>query len=103
MSTILEEIETKIAGLKTSTTRTNVGVVRETGDGVARIEGIFQGGIWQDFPRDLRKGGHFRPSPSGGHQAKTGCPESTTEISGHRQADRAIQGGGNRAQPVVGA
>jgi F-type H+/Na+-transporting ATPase subunit alpha len=40
MSGILEEIETKIAGLKTSTTRSNVGVVRETGDGVARIEGL---------------------------------------------------------------
>jgi F-type H+-transporting ATPase subunit alpha len=40
MSTILEDIETKIAGLKTSTTRTNVGVVRETGDGVARVEGL---------------------------------------------------------------
>src|SRR6201994_2226511 len=40
MSTILEDIETKIAGLKTSTTRTNVGVGRETGDGVARIEGL---------------------------------------------------------------
>jgi F-type H+-transporting ATPase subunit alpha len=40
MSTILEEIETKIAGLKTSTSRTNVGTVRECGDGVARIEGL---------------------------------------------------------------
>src|SRR5689334_15136440 len=40
MSTILEEIETKIAGLKTSTSKTNVGIVRETGDGVARIEGL---------------------------------------------------------------
>ena len=40
MSSILEEIETKIAGLKTSTTKSNVGVVRETGDGVARIEGL---------------------------------------------------------------
>jgi F-type H+-transporting ATPase subunit alpha len=40
MSSILEEIETKIAGLKTSTTRSNVGTVRETGDGVARIEGL---------------------------------------------------------------
>src|SRR3981189_1962980 len=40
MSGILEEIETKIAGLKTSTTKSNVGVVRETGDGVARIEGL---------------------------------------------------------------
>src|SRR5216110_309568 len=40
MSSIIEEIETKIEGLKTSTTKTNVGVVRETGDGVARIEGL---------------------------------------------------------------
>src|SRR5213075_592684 len=37
---ILEEIETQIAGLKTTTNKTNVGVVRETGDGVARIEGL---------------------------------------------------------------
>src|SRR5206468_990182 len=40
MSTILEEIESKIEGLKTTTTKSNVGVVRETGDGVARIEGL---------------------------------------------------------------
>src|ERR1700751_2275279 len=40
MSTILEEIESKIAELKTSTTKTNVGVVREAGDGVARIEDL---------------------------------------------------------------
>jgi F-type H+-transporting ATPase subunit alpha len=40
MSSILEEIETKIAGLKTSTTKSNVGIVRETGDGVARVEGL---------------------------------------------------------------
>src|SRR6266513_815633 len=40
MSSILEEIETKIEGLKTSTTKSNVGIVRETGDGVARIEGL---------------------------------------------------------------
>src|SRR5207342_999236 len=40
MSTILEEIESKIEDLKTSTTKSNVGVVRETGDGVARVEGL---------------------------------------------------------------
>ncbi|MBA2743538.1 MAG: F0F1 ATP synthase subunit alpha, partial [Chthoniobacterales bacterium] len=40
MSSILEEIETQIAGLKTSTSKSNVGVIRETGDGVARIEGL---------------------------------------------------------------
>src|SRR6201995_795364 len=40
MSSILEEIETKIAGLKTSTAKSNIGIVREAGDGVARIEGL---------------------------------------------------------------
>ncbi len=40
MSSILEEIETQIAGLKTSTSKSNVGIVRSTGDGVARIEGL---------------------------------------------------------------
>ncbi len=40
MSSILEEIETQIAGLKTTTTKSNVGVVREAGDGVALIEGL---------------------------------------------------------------
>ncbi|MFL6528151.1 MAG: F0F1 ATP synthase subunit alpha [Chthoniobacterales bacterium] len=40
MSSILEELETKIESLKTTTTKSNVGVVREAGDGVARIEGL---------------------------------------------------------------
>ena len=40
MSTILEELESQISGLKTTTTKSNVGVVREVGDGVARIEGL---------------------------------------------------------------
>src|SRR3979490_2258022 len=40
MSSILEEIETQIAGLKTTTSKSNVGVGRECGDGVARIEGL---------------------------------------------------------------
>ena len=40
MSTILEDIETQIAGLKTSSSKSNVGIVRDTGDGVARIEGL---------------------------------------------------------------
>jgi len=40
MSTILQEIEGKIAAAKAGVTRQNVGVVRETGDGVAKIEGL---------------------------------------------------------------
>ena len=40
MSNILQEIETEIAGLKTATTQSNVGIIREYGDGVARIEGL---------------------------------------------------------------
>jgi F-type H+-transporting ATPase subunit alpha len=41
MSNILQELETKIENLKVSNLiRTNVGVVQEIGDGVARIEGL---------------------------------------------------------------
>ncbi len=40
MSTLLQELETQIAGLKTATTKSNVGVVRTIGDGVAKIEGL---------------------------------------------------------------
>jgi F-type H+-transporting ATPase subunit alpha len=40
MNTILQELEATISGLKTDTTRSNVGTVRECGDGVAKIEGL---------------------------------------------------------------
>jgi F-type H+-transporting ATPase subunit alpha len=40
MSTILQDLEAQISGLKTTTRKTNTGVVREAGDGVARIEGL---------------------------------------------------------------
>jgi F-type H+-transporting ATPase subunit alpha len=40
MSTILQEIEAQIAGVKTATAKQNVGIVREIGDGVAKIEGL---------------------------------------------------------------
>ncbi len=37
---ILQEIESQIAGIKTNVGRQNTGVVREIGDGVAKIEGL---------------------------------------------------------------
>src|SRR5262244_2701873 len=40
MSTLLQEIEARIAGVRTATARTNIGVIREVGDGVARVEGL---------------------------------------------------------------
>jgi F-type H+/Na+-transporting ATPase subunit alpha len=40
MSTILEELESTISGLKADTSRSNVGTVREVGDGVAKLEGL---------------------------------------------------------------
>ena len=40
MSTILQEIEAQIAGVKTAAAKQNVGVVREIGDGVAKVEGL---------------------------------------------------------------
>src|SRR5512139_2036682 len=40
MADLLKEIEAQIAGAKATTARQNVGVIREIGDGVARIEGL---------------------------------------------------------------
>ena len=40
MSNLLQEIESKISGVKTSVAKQNVGVIREIGDGVAKIEGL---------------------------------------------------------------
>jgi F-type H+/Na+-transporting ATPase subunit alpha len=40
MADLLTEIEAQIVGAKTAAVRQNVGVIREIGDGVARIEGL---------------------------------------------------------------
>jgi len=40
MSELLADIEAQISGVKTEVARENVGVVREIGDGVAKIEGL---------------------------------------------------------------
>src|SRR3974390_2200659 len=40
MPTILQEIEAQIAEAKTTAAKQNVGVIREMGDGVAKVEGL---------------------------------------------------------------
>ncbi len=40
MSELLQEIEAQISGVKTSVDQQNVGIVREVGDGVAKLEGL---------------------------------------------------------------
>src|SRR5437763_809553 len=40
MADLLEELEAQIAGAKATTAWQNVGVIREVGDGVARVEGL---------------------------------------------------------------
>src|SRR3954470_17917070 len=40
MSTLLQEIESQISGVKAGVTKENVGTVREIGDGVAKVEGL---------------------------------------------------------------
>src|SRR6266513_6386578 len=40
MANLLEELESQISGAKATTARQNVGVIREIGDGVARVEGL---------------------------------------------------------------
>jgi len=55
MSTILQELETTISGLKADTSRSNVGSVREVGDGVAKIEGLSNAMLNEmlEFPEGL--------------------------------------------------
>src|ERR1700690_15023 len=40
MPSLLNEIEAQIAGAKTTAAKQNVGVIREIGDGVAKVEGL---------------------------------------------------------------
>src|SRR5258706_8248002 len=40
MANLIEEIETQIASAKNATIKRNIGVIREIGDGVARVEGL---------------------------------------------------------------
>src|SRR5262247_2710035 len=40
MADLLQEIEAQIAGTQTAAARQNVGIIRELGDGVAKIEGL---------------------------------------------------------------
>ena len=40
MANLVKELEAQIAGAKTAAAKTNVGVIREIGDGVAKIEGL---------------------------------------------------------------
>src|SRR6185295_5829076 len=40
MSTLVQELEARIAGARPTTIRQSAGVIREVGDGVARVEGL---------------------------------------------------------------
>jgi F-type H+-transporting ATPase subunit alpha len=40
MSSILQELEQQIAGITSSVEKTNIGIVRQVGDGVAKVEGL---------------------------------------------------------------
>src|SRR6187399_1443078 len=40
MANLIQDIEAAIAGAKTATIKRNIGVIREIGDGVARVEGL---------------------------------------------------------------
>lgn len=42
MSSILQELEQQIAGIASSVEKSNVGIVRQVGDGVAKVEGLSQ-------------------------------------------------------------
>src|SRR4030095_67597 len=54
MANLIQEIEAQISGAKTAAIRRNVGVIREIGDGVARVEGL--GDVMLNEMLDLGRG-----------------------------------------------
>src|SRR4026208_1703306 len=54
MASLIEDIEAQIAGAKTATIKRNIGVIREIGDGVAKVEGL--GDVMLNEMLDLGKG-----------------------------------------------
>jgi F-type H+-transporting ATPase subunit alpha len=56
MPSLIEDIQSQIAGLKTAVVQQNVGIVREVGDGVARVEGLSKSMLNEivEFPGHLR-------------------------------------------------
>src|SRR6201982_2194560 len=54
MASLIQDIETQIAGAKAATIKRNIGVIREIGDGVARVEGL--GDVMLNEMLDLGKG-----------------------------------------------
>ena len=54
MADLLRDIEAQIAGAKAAITRQNIGIIREIGDGVARVEGL--GDVMLNEMLDLGQG-----------------------------------------------
>jgi F-type H+-transporting ATPase subunit alpha len=54
MTNLLEELEAEIAGAKTAALKRNIGIIREIGDGVARVEGL--GDVMLNEMLDLGRG-----------------------------------------------
>src|SRR4029453_12588475 len=54
MPTLIQEIEAQIAGVKAAVVKQNIGIIREIGDGVARVEGL--GDVMLNEMLDLGQG-----------------------------------------------
>ena len=100
MSTLLQEIEAQISGLKTGVTRQNVGTVREIGDGVAKIEGLSDAMLNEmlDFGNGvvglaLEPGGNgsrrHHPGRLHRHQGRPGSPHHRQTAPGARRQGAA--------------
>src|SRR5215510_4202811 len=54
MANLVQDIEAQIAGAKATAIKRNIGIIREIGDGVARVEGL--GDVMLNEMLDLGKG-----------------------------------------------
>ena len=73
MANLIQDIEAQIAGAKTAAIKQNVGVIREIGDGVARIEGLER--------RHAQRDDRFRPAASPAWRSTSKRPKSASSFS----------------------
>ena len=111
MSNLLQEIEAQIRASKPATPRQNVGIVREIGDGVAKIEGLTDAMLNEmlDFGNGViglalnleeTEVGAIILGDYTEHQGRPGSPHHRQAAAGARR-QRPARPRGQRARPAA--
>src|SRR4026208_2080929 len=98
MANLIQDIEAQIAGAKATAVKQNIGVIREIGDGVAKVEGL--GDAMLNEMLDLGNGitgpAPRTPQPDGGAGARGRGPRRRGEGVWRQRPGRVHEPRGGR-------